>query len=197
LEALRLKLNPHFLFNALNGATMLIRSGENARAIEAVVGLSTLLRQLLEERETLVPLDKELAFIESYVDVERVRLGDRLTMVVDASREARGARVPFLTLQPLVENSIRHGIAPRGAGGQITIEARRAGDWLDLHVLNDAAASPAAARGFGVGLETTRQRLAQLFGDGYELSLDVRETSRTTAVHVRVPYFTEAFEQHE
>jgi hypothetical protein len=197
LEALRLKLNPHFLFNALNGTTMLIRSGENARAVEAVVGLSALLRQLLEEREPLVPLETELSFIESYVDVERVRLGDRLTMAIHATREARDARVPFLTLQPLVENSIRHGIAPRGVGGRVTIEARRDGEWLDVHVVNDGAASPAAARGFGLGLATTRQRLEQLFGDGYELTLDVREHSRTTAVRVRVPFFTAAFEQHE
>jgi len=114
LQALKMQLQPHFLFNALHTIGQLIRTGQDALAVRVVAGLGDLLRRVLDGASTQeVPLKQELEFLRSYLDIEQIRFGERLKAVVDAEAETLDAQVPYLILQPLVENAIRHGIAPR------------------------------------------------------------------------------------
>lgn len=180
LEALRAQLQPHFLFNTLHGIAGLIRNGQNGAATNMIAGLSDLLRASLDNSgRQEVPLEEELEFIGRYLDIQRMRFPDRLSVDVDATPETLGALVPNLVLQPLVENALRHGIANRAAAGTVTIRARVDGSWLRLSVLDDgpglAAASP-SGNGGGIGLTNTRARLEQLYGDEFHFEVGNRST---------------------
>lgn len=180
LEALRAQLQPHFLFNTLHGIAGLIRNGQNAAATNMIAGLSDLLRASLDNSgRQEVPLEEELEFVGRYLDIQRMRFPDRLSVDVDASPETLGALVPNLVLQPLVENALRHGIANRAAAGTVTIRARADGDWLRLSVLDDgpglAAKSPSGSGG-GIGLANTRARLEQLYGEAFRFDVHDRAT---------------------
>ena len=196
LQSLKLQLRPHFLFNALNTVTALI--GVDARRAERMVtGLAELLRlSLRTSDEQEVPLERELEILEHYLDIERVRFQDRLEVTVRVSPEARRALVPNLILQPLVENAIRHGIAPRAAGGMVTVDASRSDDRLRIIVADDGVGvRPDAERREGVGLGNTRARLRHLYADRHrfvpragemggfvvELEIPFRLASSTTA----------------
>jgi len=173
LEALRMQLNPHFLFNAMNTIAMLVRRNDNNRAVKMLAGLSDLLRYVLQDSTAdEVPLREEVAFLERYLEIERVRFQDRLTVRLDIAEETRDALVPNLLLQPLAENAIKHGIARKVSGGTIEIAARRLGDRLIVQVSDDGAGFTAPSlTGSGVGLANTRSRLEQLYGGraGFEL----------------------------
>jgi signal transduction histidine kinase len=166
LQALKLQLQPHFLFNTLNTITALVHQ-DPARAERMVSGLSDLLRASLNRAgEEEVPLSRELSVLAHYVEIQRVRFGDRLQFAVDASVEAQGAMVPNLILQPLVENAIRHGISSRASGGHVAVRAAREGEWLRISVTDDGVGEAVGEeRREGVGLGNTRARLAQLYGD--------------------------------
>jgi hypothetical protein len=136
LHSLRLQLQPHFLFNTLNTITALIATEPRA-AERMVAGLSELLRaslRLADEQE--VPLARELDHLRLYVDIQQTRFGDRLAVAMDVDPAVRGALVPSLLLQPLVENAIRHGITPRAAGGRISVRATRDADELRLEAVS-------------------------------------------------------------
>jgi two-component system, LytTR family, sensor kinase len=185
LDALRAQLQPHFLFNALGGIAELVHRDPHA-ADRMLVRLSRLLRTALDDRtEHVVTLAHELACLEPYLELERMRYGDRLTVIEDIEPAARGARVPVLLLQPLVENAIRHGIAPRPAPGTVTIRARLAGDAVRLEIEDDGVG---LAPGFttGIGLRNTRARLAELYGDASELALGAGPAAGTV-VRISVP----------
>lgn len=182
LSALRMQLNPHFLFNALNSVAMLVREGEGRQAVGMIAGLSDLLRRALDGTEAHeVPLRDELAFIERYLDIERVRFQDRLCVRLDVEPEALDARVPNLLLQPLVENAVRHGVARRASAGLVELSARVVGDRLEIRVRDDGpgldVAGPADVQhvpgqqvaGSGVGLSNARARLAELYGADHAL----------------------------
>jgi len=170
LHALELKLRPHFLFNALNGIGALVRAGQNAEALGMIAGLSDLLRYALDRAGgQSVALEDELAMVERYLAIQRLRFGARLVSSVEGSREAARARVPVLLLQPLVENAIAHGIAQRAAPGTVAVRAAREGDALVVEVRNTGALDALAPR--GVGLSTTDDRLRGLFGDAARLTL--------------------------
>lgn len=166
LQSLKLQLRPHFLFNALNTITALI-GVDPRRAERMVTGLAELLRlSLSTSDEQEVPLERELQILEHYLDIERVRFQDRLQVAVRVSPETRRALVPNLILQPLVENAIRHGIAPRAAGGRVAVEVSSANDMLRILVTDDGVgAGPDAARREGVGLGNTRARLRHLYAE--------------------------------
>ena len=175
LYALRMQLNPHFLFNALNSVAMLVRQGKNDVAIGVVAALGDLLRHLLREPPVMkVTLSEELTFLERYFSVERVRMGDRLRTSVSADPETLLAIVPSLILQPLVENAIKHGIAQSPLGGEIRISARREGDRLVLVVADSGPGLEAgdSTVGFGVGLSNTVQRLEEMYGDSFGFELE-------------------------
>ncbi|MGH7506175.1 MAG: sensor histidine kinase [Longimicrobiales bacterium] len=168
LEMLKSQLHPHFLFNTLHAISALMHRDVKA-ADRMIARLSELLRASLEYTGAQqVSLQEELEFLEPYIEIEQVRLGDRLFVEFDIQPQVLDARVPHMILQPLVENAIRHGIAPRAQPGTIRISARGRRDMLDLEVLDDGRGLPPgrAANG-GVGLNNTRARLEQLYGENF------------------------------
>jgi signal transduction histidine kinase len=197
LSALRAQLNPHFLFNTLNAAVALARAGDAAATARVLVLLGELLRQLLRhDAPQEIPLRDELALLETYLEIQRVRLGDRLAIHWDIADDVRDALVPQLVLQPLVENALQHGIARRSRAGRLDIAAARRGEQLRLTVRDDG---PGVAPGFslaaatGVGLRNTRERLTRLYGARGELGL-ATEGDRTTAA-IELPVRTVAAER--
>ena len=184
-------LRPHFLFNTLISISALI--AEDPRQAERMIGeLGDLLRaSLAAEPRQQVRLDEELAFTEKYLGIERVRFQDRLRVTITASADARRALVPHLILQPLVENAIRHGIAPLEAGGSVSVEAARENGRLRLQVIDDGV-GPGGSRltdGSGIGLSGVRARLTQLYGDGFRFDL-ASSLPRGSIASIDIPYRT-------
>lgn len=172
LAVLRAQVDPHFLYNALHTATALVRRDPSA-AEQALEQLASLLRYVLDPargaRET-VPLDEELQFVELYLAIEHARLGERLRVVMEIDDEARDVHVPSLSLQPLVENAIRHGLAPQLHGGTVGLRATVRGDQLVVTVSDDGVGAVShggeqPTRGSGIGLDALRKRLAARYGD--------------------------------
>jgi two-component system, LytTR family, sensor kinase len=172
LRALRARLDPHFLFNSLNTVSSLIHA-EPDRAERVIARLSELLRRALESgTEQEVPLREELDFVRSYLDIEEARFEERLRVRWAVDDDALDALVPPLLLQPLVENAIRHGVAPRASPGCVEISARRDGGHLLLAVRDDGVGLGGPGRpGGGFGLTSTRERLAGLYGADHEFHL--------------------------
>ncbi len=163
LRALQLQLQPHFLFNTLNAVSGLVAAGEAARAQAMLARLGDFLRATLAPRDGHeVSLADELAFTEAYLDIEKARLGDRLRVQWHVGPGLLDARVPWLVLQPLVENAIRHGIAARPGPGRLEIDLRADGGQLQACVRNERPAVAAPA-GQGIGLANLAARLAQLY----------------------------------
>ncbi len=173
LAALKQQLQPHFLFNSLNAVSSLMREGESGKAVEAIALLSQLLRDLLSHTgQQEIELRRELAYVECYLSVEKVRFEDRLVTHFDADEECLDALVPTLILQPLVENAVKHGIAKRVNPGRVSVSGYCRGNKLQLKVSNDSAErSQGSAEGVdhGIGLRATRLRLEKIFGDQFRL----------------------------
>ena len=189
LDALRRQLEPHFLFNTLNGISGLVRETRNEAAVEMIAGLSDLLRRALEDSGSqLVPLAEEVSFLESYIKLQAMRFGDRLKVAVDIPLELYGALVPQLVLQPLVENAIVHGIAKLVDGGEIRVTARESEGMLSIYLYNDGPAlSLAGGDRTGVGLSNTRGRLVTMFGAGSCVELRNGEQAGVETI-IKVPY---------
>jgi two-component system, LytTR family, sensor kinase len=190
LDALRGRLDPHFLFNTLHTVTVLIRR-EPAAAEQAMERLSALLRYVLDAKQggrEEVPLADELAFTEAYLSLEALRLGDRLRIERAVAPETLECAVPSLVLQPLVENAIKHAIAPRATGGTLHLAAQVDAQQLVITVHDDGpgASDTASTRGTGVGLDALRQRLAARFGDAATVGVASSATQGFT-VTVRLP----------
>ena len=178
LTALQMQLRPHFLFNALNTVSGLVRSGERQRTLQVVAGLADLLRAVLRgDGVQQVPLHQELELVERYLRIERARFEDQLTTQVEVEPGLADVLVPQLLLQPLVENAVHHGTCAEG-GGHVAIRVRQEGDrlWLEVHDSGagsarapDEAAQPAGEG--GIGLSNTRARLRHLYGEAHHLSL--------------------------
>ncbi len=194
LGALRMQLHPHFLFNTLNAITVLARDGDAAATARMLELLAELLREVLRtDARHRVPLADELAFVRRYLAIEEVRFSDRLRVRERVDAAARDALVPAFVLQPLVENALRHGLAPRAAGGTVEVGARVARDGgaeaLELWVRDDGAGLPAAwagAAGYGIGLSNTAARLAELHGPRAALEV-APAPGRGTVARVRLP----------
>jgi two-component system LytT family sensor kinase len=192
LSALRAQLDPHFLFNTLNAVSALVE--RDARGVRRMISrLSELLRHSLDEGASEVTLQRELDLLERYLDIMRVRFGDRLGVQVDVPPALLGARVPNLVLQPVVENAIKHAIAPREEGGRIVISAEQRGDRLVLRVRDDGPGPGASVEppGAGVGLANTRARLAEMYGTRQHLLLVAGEDGSGTVVEISLPLQTE------
>ena len=186
LEVLKGQLRPHFLFNTLNSISTLVHS-DPASADRMVVQLADLLRASLETSgKHEIPLAEELALLERYVDIMRVRHEDRLTVTIRATPQARAALVPHFILQPLVENAIEHGIGRRAGSGCIVVDAADAGDKLYLRIADDGGGMPAATSDEGVGLGNTRHRLRQLYGETHSFTID-RGEGGGTLVTIEIP----------
>lgn len=175
LGALRMQLQPHFLFNALNTVAMLVREGSGPEAVRVIARLAELLRQVLdEEAEQEVALGRELDLVGRYLEIEQARFGDRLRVEVEADARARAVAVPHLLLQPIVENAVRHGISRRADASRIDIRARRENGRLTIEVTDDGPGLPAGwslEGADGIGLRNTRERLLYLYGGDAELRL--------------------------
>jgi LytS/YehU family sensor histidine kinase len=187
LEALRRKLEPHFLFNALNALRATIRR-DPPRARELVSDLSDLYRYLLSHPDE-ASVREEVAHACAYLAIERARLGDeRLFVRQHIAPEAAGIRVPALLLQPLVENAVKHGIAPRDGAGEVEVRARLEGELLVLEVedaADDAGPAAIAEHGAGIALATLRERLAKRFGP--RATIVLAPTPRGTIARVSLP----------
>jgi sensor histidine kinase YesM len=172
LAALQRQMEPHFLFNTLNSIAGLVRDNRNAAAVNMIVGLSEILRRASQDfNKPEVTLAEEVEYLQRYIDIQKVRFGERLGYVVDIPEALMSARVPSLLLQPLVENAIKHGLAERVAGGHIRVAAARQGAVLSLSVYNDGPGFAAdwETKSSGVGLANLRSRLRIMYGDAADL----------------------------
>jgi two-component system, LytTR family, sensor kinase len=189
LGALRMQLNPHFLFNSLNAINVLVRDQNTAAASRMIELLSDVLRQVLragEANETT--LATELGFLERYLAIEQVRFSDRLRPRIEVDPAVAGAAVPRFLLQPLVENALRHGIARRADAGMLTVSCRLEGADLVLTVRDDGPGlSPGAPASGAIGLANTRARLAALYGERASLDIANADGGGVVAT-VRFPY---------
>jgi sensor histidine kinase YesM len=187
LSALQAQLQPHFVFNTLHAiAALIVRHPESAERM--LVDLADFLRLTLQNaRKETVPLSEELDFLQRYVRIEETRLMDRLTVELDVEEQALGAEVPNLILQPLVENAIRHGIAPRPGPGRVDVRARREGERLILEVADDGRGLPQnAVPSEGIGLSNARERLRHLYGEAG--SLELIPLARGLSVTLTLPF---------
>jgi LytS/YehU family sensor histidine kinase len=185
LETLKAQLHPHFLFNTLHTISELIHIDPKA-ADAMVIRLGRLLRLSLEyTSEAEVSLEREIEVLTAYLDLHRMRHGDRLKATIDIDASLRRALVPPMILQPLVENSLRHGVNRRSASGSILVAAQRVDERLRLIVRDDGVGLPEQLVE-GVGLSNTRTRLSQLYGAEHSFTLAPRATGGTEAI-VEVP----------
>lgn len=174
LAALRRQMEPHFMFNTLNSIAGLVRDRRHDAAVSMIVGLSEFLRRSsADSHRSQVTLAEEVEYLQRYVDIQKVRFGERLRVSVDIPADLLDAQVPNLLLQPLVENAIKHGISKRLAGGTVRVAGARRDGSLHLSVYNDGPSFPDdwQTKGAGVGLANLRTRLEILHGDASDLEM--------------------------
>ena len=192
LDALQRQINPHFLFNTLNSIASLVRmKPELAR--EMIVKLANILRALLKEHDSYVPLSEELKFTDDYLDIEVVRFGAGMLRVEkEIDPRTLAVLVPSILLQPLIENSIKHGLEPRINGGTVTLRSRLEGDRVRIEVADDGVGMgnrPASAlnrSGSGIGMKNVQERLDVLYGNEARFSV-VSNPGRGTQVTIEIP----------
>ncbi|MDQ8202470.1 histidine kinase [Pelagicoccus sp. SDUM812003] len=173
LQALQAQLNPHFLFNAMHSISALMHKDVDA-ADSMLAKLSDLLRlSLKKDKNQTIPLSEEITFLQSYLDIERIRFGDRLATEFDIPAELHTQHVPSFILQPIVENALKHGIAPYARPGKLTISARASERSLQLEV-KDNGGGLADHTQDGIGLSNTKTRLSELYGDRQSFSITQR-----------------------
>lgn len=184
LRALRSQLNPHFLFNAMNSVYAMIDS-DPERARNMLVKISDLLRVSLSEMDReMVSFEEDLAFAKKYLEIEKIRHGDKLLLESEVTPAALDASVPSLLLQPLVENAVKHGVSHTPHPVTITITARRNGGHMNVSV-RDTGAGTGSGNSSGHGLRNLRERLQRLYGDDHGLA--VRDDDQGFEVAVRIP----------
>jgi two-component system LytT family sensor kinase len=192
LDALQRQINPHFLFNTLNSIASLVRSKPEL-AREMTVKLANILRALLKDHDTYVPLSHELSFTDDYLDIEVVRFGpDKLRVEKDIDPQTLDVLVPSILLQPLIENSIKHGLEPRIHGGTVTLRSRLQGDRVSIEVADDGVGitsrpeSSLPRTGNGIGMQNVRERLEVLYGRQARFTV-VSNPGRGTLVSIELP----------
>jgi two-component system LytT family sensor kinase len=196
LDALQRQINPHFLFNTLNSIASLVRSKPEL-AREMIVKLGNILRALLRDREAFVPLGEELAFTDDYLDIEVVRFGDKLRVVKEIAGDTLDITVPSMLLQPLIENSIKHGLEPRISGGTVILRSKILDGRLLIEIEDDGVGiepggttrSPVSGlerEGSGIGMRNVRERMSVLYGDDAQVEI-VSRPGRGTKVRLLMP----------
>jgi two-component system, LytTR family, sensor kinase len=190
LRVLQSNLNPHFLFNALNGIATLVREQDSVTAAAMVDALSTFLRSTLQRLDTPeLRVAEEIELIEQYLRIQRYRFGARLHAVVEVKREALGALIPTLILQPLVENAVRYSVLPRDAGGSLWVSVRKEIAVLVVSVEDDGPGlNGGALNAFGMGLQNSSERLNALYGAAASLTIGSRTDGTGCAVVLRLPF---------
>src|ERR1035438_2604509 len=193
MEALQNQINPHFLFNTLNSISSLVRFDPDT-AREVISKLATILRRLLNNTDSFVPLREEVEFIDNYLDIEVVRFGnDKLRVVKELAPESLDVMVPSMLLQPLVENSIKHGLSSKVEGGSIHLRSRLSDSVLVIEVEDDGVGmvptqtqEAESARGAGIGMANISERLQVLYGDTARMTID-SHAGKGTLVRIRLP----------
>ena len=195
MDALSSQINPHFLFNTLNTVTALIRvDPDTARGV--VLKLSNILRRLLRKHETFVPLREELSFIDDYLDIEVARFGeDNLDIVKEIDENTLETFIPSMLLQPIVENSLKHGLAPKVEGGRIFLRTSTRDDRLFIEIEDNGVGISEEKLPHvyveGIGLSNVRERLRVLYGADFHLEIDSHE-GRGTTIRINVPQLVPA-----
>lgn len=194
LRALEMQLHPHFLFNTLHTIAALVRANRNPAAVQTIAGLSDLLRAALRsDGAAEIPLREELAFIERYLEIERIRFRDRLEIRIAAEPDTLDALVPTLILQPLVENAIHHGIERRATPGRVEVTASRRNGVVLLRVQDSSSGSSLGTPGRGsggIGLSNTQARLHHLYGARQRFQLTATPEGGSVAL-VELPFHCE------
>ena len=186
LHALQAQLQPHFLFNTLNGIATLLRR-DPAKAEDMLLSLSELLRIALNSSQRQeIPLREEMDFLGRYLAIQKMRFGDRIEVIEEIQPAAMDCLVPALLLQPLVENAIRHGLEPLGRPGELRITGSREGEWLKLSVEDNGVGLKQGNSRSGVGLANVRERLVTLHGNAYGFEL-VEQPEGGVAVNMKLP----------
>jgi two-component system LytT family sensor kinase len=194
MEALQNQINPHFLFNTLNSVSSLVRFDPDT-AREMIIKLANILRRLLNSGEAFVPLREEVAFIDDYLDIEVVRFGEeKLKVLKDLDPLSLDVMVPSMLLQPLVENSIKHGLASKIEGGSIFLRSRVVNSQLLIEVEDDGVGMgsanflerPTGLGGNGIGMANVAERLKVLYGDAARMTIDSHE-GKGTLIRLRMP----------
>lgn len=183
LGALRMQLNPHFLFNSLNALSALVREQDTPAASRMLELIADVLRQVLRpDQPHEIPLSEEMAFLAQYLAIEQARFSDRLEVRWDLQQKALKALVPSFIMQPIVENAIKHGVLKNEEPGFIEISAKVVDGFVELRVRNNGGDAAVPTGRIGVGLSNTTERLQTLYGNAARLSLDVRSTGDTEAM---------------
>jgi two-component system, LytTR family, sensor kinase len=198
MEALQNQINPHFLFNTLNSISSLVRF-DPEKARDVIFKLATILRRLMNSSEAFAPLREEFEFIDNYLDIEVVRFGrDKLRVVKELDPASLDVIVPSMLLQPLVENSIKHGISSKVEGGSIFLRSRLTDSKLVIEVEDDGVGMAAAQlvhrggwHGMGIGMANISERLQVLYGDAALMTIDSHE-GKGTLVRIRLPLLQDA-----
>jgi hypothetical protein len=192
LRALQSQIHPHFLFNALNTLYGIIpREAKGAR--DTVLNLADIFRYFLETEKSFLPLEEELRIVRAYLEVERLRLGGKLRIEIDVEPAALRAPIPILSIQPLVENAVKHGIAPQPGGGLLRIEARIEDDSLRVTVSDTGGGFPSGKSKSGVGMDNVNRRLQLCYGP--EACLDIRSGSGGSSISFAIPVSSAALSQ--
>jgi two-component system LytT family sensor kinase len=201
MEALQNQINPHFLFNTLNSVSSLVRFDPDT-ARELIIKLATILRRLLSTTESFVPLREEVEFIDNYLDIEVVRFGrDKLRVVKELTPSSLDLLVPSMLLQPLVENSIKHGLASKVEGGSIYLRSRMTSKHVIIEVEDDGVGMGGSAKGngegdlstpvrTGIGMANISERLKVLYGDTARMKVE-SQPGKGTLVRMRLPILNE------
>jgi two-component system LytT family sensor kinase len=193
MEALQNQINPHFLFNTLNSISSLVRLDPDT-AREMIFKLATILRRLLNTSEAIAPLREEFEFVDNYLDIEVVRFGrDKLRVVKELDAATLDVMVPSMLLQPLVENSIKHGLSPKVEGGSIHLRSRMTDSRLIIEVEDDGVGMGKAQLeessswvGMGIGMANISERLQVLYGDTARMTIDSHQ-GKGTLIRIRLP----------
>lgn len=196
MRALQAQINPHFLFNTLNTISSLIRTRpETARSI--ITKLSSFFRYSLQKTDRMIPLSEELAQADAYLDIEQARFGSKLTVVRHLDPAAQNALIPPFSLQPLVENAVKHGLQPKESGGSLTISTKVQDGTVEILIADDGVGIAPEIRkslgsplynNTGIGLANVYERLKGTFGDEYGLSIDPPAPADGTIMRIRFPY---------
>jgi sensor histidine kinase YesM len=188
LRALKMQLQPHFLFNTLHSISTLVYT-DAKRADRMIIQLSDLLRTTLDERD-FVSLREEIEYVQKYLGIEEMRFSDRLTVHFDIAFETLEWTVPFLILQPLVENAVKHGISKKVHRGMICVAAFADGDWLRLKVVDNGPGLASTDQGVsarqGVGLKNTRDRLKRVYQEEFQFLIR-SDRGSGTVVEISIP----------
>lgn len=190
LQALKMQLQPHFLFNTLNSISHLALE-DSRKAVQMIARLGDFLRLTIENNgRQQVSLERELEFLRNYLEIEQIRFMDRMDVTFDIEPSVMLCEVPNLILQPFVENAIKHGISKSMAAGKIKITADRFAAHLRIRIFNDGelkATNGYATNSRGLGISNTRERLEKLYGDDFALRLDLNDTGGVTAT-IEIPF---------